>query len=164
MKYLLFLLPIYLLAIEPAKEWAHYLTSVQKSNIIRTYHEANPLNLGYTMAAIIWQESKGGKYLINLQDPSCGPYHNSITSVMSRHNIVDTSFNRNRTCQMLINDWEFAFSESLSELRYWQNVRNGNWTKVWASYNGGWAMSLSYAANIKSKIEFLKTLNLHKRN
>lgn len=100
------------------------------------------MDFGYTLMAIAWQESHAGEIKINLGDPSCGAYHNLISSVMARHtnDITDNGFNRNRVCQMLINNQAFAASEALAELEYWWTKYEGQpkqWSKTIMSYNAG---------------------------
>jgi hypothetical protein len=139
------------------REWSE-MNDRQKNNILMAYTKSKEFDLGYTMAAIMWQESLGGKYKVNLQDPSCGAFHNNINTIMARHSIENTSFNRNRICQMLIDNTDIALAEAITEIQYWLHERNGSFIEAWASYNGGWKMNKSYAENIRKKIVFLKKI------
>ena len=126
------------------------------------YEFGKPYDLGYSLAAIAWKESNVGKFMINLQDPSCGFFHNNINTVMSRRGITDTPFNRNVLCQKLINDVPYSASEAVAELAYWRTVHKTNYTKIWASYNAGWSYTngLNYSQDIKNRIKVLKVNNI----
>jgi len=156
---------------EEAREFAKF-SNKQKQVLKRAYEIGLPFNMGYTLAAIAWQESMAGKYLINLQDPSAGVFHNNLNSVMRRHHeIPDTPFQRNRIAQRLIEDIDFSGAEALAELEYWKNVHGeGKWFLIWQSYNGGFAYlstnsiayrkSYHYAQGILRKIRFLRRIGI----
>ena len=146
-------------------------SSEQMEVLQHAYDVGKPFNLGYTMAAIAWQESRCGKYVLNLQDPSAGVFQNNIKSVMARHmqkdpSLKDTDFQRNLMAQKLFNSFELSAAEALAELEFWITVRGtGNWFKIWQSYNGGyWAdkpdtkgyrQSYQYATEINAKVNYL---------
>ena len=125
------------------------------------YDKGKYFDLGYTMAAIAWQESHFGKVPINLSDPSCGIFHNLITTVANRHNLKLTSYNKNMICMRLIRDFDFSFAEALSELKYWQNYyhnQSKNWQSMVKSYNAGFKKEngYEYFKAIQKKVRFLK--------
>lgn len=142
----------------------------------KAYELGEPFNMGYTLAAIAWQESSAGLYLINLSDPSAGVFHNNINSVMARHpDIANNAFQRNVMAQKLVQDMEFSASEALSELEFWKSeYGEGNWFLIWQSYNGGYyavrpetkgyEQSYEYAKAINRKVNFLIKLNLWNKN
>jgi len=80
------------------------LSLEQETVMKKAYHLGEPFNYGYTLAAIAWKESACGVYMINLQDPAAGVFHNNINTVMARHKkeYANTNFQRNRIAQMLI--------------------------------------------------------------
>ena len=128
-----------------------------------TYVKGNDFDYGLTMSAIAWQESRLGLVPINVDDVSCGVFHNLLKSVASRHNLSPTLANRNMLCMRLINDYDFSFAEALAELKYWENYwQSKGVSKVWshtvASYNGGFKASLSgsYLKAIRAKVRVLK--------
>jgi hypothetical protein len=139
----------------------------QREVLLRAYELGLPFDFGYTMAAIAWQESMAGKYLLNLQDPSAGVFHNNLKSVIARHEeFRDTDWQRNLIAQRLIQDMDFSAAEALAELEYWKSIHGeGNWFLIWQSYNGGFAFqnpdsqayaaSSNYARRLKEKINFL---------
>jgi len=153
--------------------------SEQMEILQRAYEVGKPFNLGYTMAAIAWQESRCGKYILNLQDPSAGVFQNNIKSVMARHmqndsTLKDTKFQRNYMAQKLAFSFELSAAEALAELEYWISVREkGNWFLLWQSYNGGsWAVrpdtkgyrtSYQYATEVNRKVNYLVHLDIFEK-
>lgn len=123
-------------------------------------------DFGVTMALIAWQESKAGKYKINLSDPSFGTYHNLLSSVMSRQGVRDTAYYRNKYANKLMQNETFAKSQALAELLHWESYhiirtgRAGLWQKTVRSYNAGgyWKGkdADAYFQNIKNKLEAVK--------
>lgn len=133
----------------------------QKYVLNETFVKGKEFNLGLTMAAIAWHESQAGAIPVNLADPSCGVFHNLITSVANRHGIRNTSFNRNVLCTRLVRDFDFSFSEALSELKYWENYYKKQpkaWEMTVRSYNAGFTPENggNYYKAIRSKVRFLK--------
>jgi len=99
-----------------------------------------------------------GKYLINLQDPSAGVFHITINNALVYLKWEDTSFNRNRAAQLLIQDFQLAADFAMINLQFWKDQYGGNWSKIWASYNAGWDWKngKGYSKDIKSKIQRIK--------
>jgi hypothetical protein len=121
------------------------------------------------MAAIAWQESKFGKWMINLSDPSCGVFHNLLKSVAKREGKSVSKFSQARICEQLIEDFDFSFSQSLAELEYWKNYwkskgykNNELWRRTVMSYNAGfnYKNGKTYLDNIIKKIRILKKYNI----
>lgn len=124
---------------------------------------AKPYNLSYSMIAIAWQESNLGKWNINLSDPSCGPFHQSIVIFLKRHEIKNTDFNRNRYCMDLINNVDLSVSTAIAELEAWLAIHHKRWNKfeyAYRSYNAGYNynsnVSKEYASKIQARIKVLK--------
>ena len=142
-------------------------TEKQLNCITHAYELGKPFDLGHTMAAIAWQESRAGVYLVNMQDPSAGVFHNNLKSVLARHEeLRDTGWQRNRIAQRLIESIDFSGAEALAELKYWQSVHGDRaWLLIWQSYNGGFAFkrpnskgykaSLGYSHKLSRKVQFL---------
>ncbi len=135
------------------------------------YDLGKPFNMGYTLAAIAWQESNAGLYVLNLQDPAAGVFQNNIESVMVRHmkkdsTLKDTPFQRSYLAQQLALNMDLSASEALAELEYWKTIHGaGNWVLIWQSYNGGfytlkpgtsgYNTSLKYERKINARVRFL---------
>jgi hypothetical protein len=138
-----------------------HLSPQQKSVMYYVFFKTKKFNLGYTMTAIAWQESKFGKYLINLSDPSCGIMH-----IMPKYK-VDTKWEQSRMCERLIKDKDFSIATALSIFKFWYNYyrskgysKNLSWRKAIISYNAGYNTDSKqgklYLKQILLKIQALK--------
>jgi len=120
------------------------------------YMQGKPHDLGYTLAAVCWQESDCGKYNINLADPSSGWYHVYIPTAMKYLHIKNTRYNRNRVAQWLIDDPQLAGEIALYELKRWLQYHKGSWRKAVSSYNGGFKGNKVYRREIIKKVKILQ--------
>ena len=114
--------------------------------------------------AIAIKESSIGKYLVNVDSRDFGLYQANIKTVISRHKVKDTSWNRNRYAMRLISDFKFATKNAIAELTYWRKIHNNDWRKVWSSYNGGWKYNSKrarkYSRDIATIIRRLKQVEV----
>lgn len=140
------------------------MTLEQYKVLVRVYKVGVKYDLQYTLMAIAWQESKFGKYMVNLNDPSAGVFHNNIESVCSRENNCN-EWNKSRLFEKLLFDFDFASKHALAELEFWKNYytnknKNANviWTKTIKSYNAGFRLEngLRYSIMIKAKVRVLQ--------
>ncbi|RMF06567.1 MAG: hypothetical protein D6762_09205 [Candidatus Neomarinimicrobiota bacterium] len=164
----LLLIPLFLTSVisvtgTPVDEQFSRLTDEQKQILIRAYELGAPYDLGYTLAAIAWQESFVGDRIvpINLQDPSAGLWHKNIYNALAEHpETPQNGLQVNMMAQKLIHDMEFAASLAISDLEHWKIRRNGNWMDIWASYNAGRyyksSQARAYARSIYRKIQALE--------
>lgn len=121
----------------------------QKHIILYAYNYGAQKGLGYTMAAIAWQESCAGEYMVNFSDPSAGVYHAHIPGVIKKYGpYKDTSFLRNLVGELLMRDIEFASKVALDNLLFWQKNRRGNYKEIIKSYNKGFSWEKSKANNL----------------
>lgn len=124
---------------------------------------AKPFDLEKTIRTIIKIESDDGKYLVNLNDPSCGITHININTYLKRHNIKNTSFNKNKSCQDLINSPRLAIANAIEELLFWKEYHCKNictreqYRNVIKSYNTGFNYKSKKAQEYWNK--FYKTYN-----
>ncbi|PAF51199.1 hypothetical protein BKH43_03060 [Helicobacter sp. 13S00401-1] len=126
----------------------HEFSKKQIDVLLYAYLYGKEHGFGYTMAAIAWQESCSGEYLLNFQDPSAGIYHALVPGVIKKYTkYKDSNFLRNIIGQMLISNPEFASSIALDELKYWQRVRKGNFKSIIKSYNKGFSWEKNHRAN-----------------
>lgn len=120
--------------------------------------------LSYSLMAIAIKESSIGKYPVNVDSKDYGLYQANIKTVIRRHNLKDTSWNRNRMASKLVQDFNFATKNAIAELKYWKKVHNNDWRKVWGSYNGGWRYdskrARKYSQEIASIIRKLKKIEV----
>lgn len=141
----------------------HKLTIEQKNVLQSAYNYGKEYNLGYSMAAIAWQESFVGNLIvpINLQDPSAGIWHKNVYIALAESSSMgNTGLSLNMMADRLIDDTEFAASLAIADLEHWKVLRNGRWLDIWASYNAGRYYSSEkgqkYAYSIRDKIKILK--------
>lgn len=132
------------------------LTQQQASVANFAYSYGKPFDYGYTMVAIAMEESRLGKWNINIQDPSAGPWHVTLDKGLQYKGWDDTPFNRNRIAQLLMEDIYFAAHLAIEELLFWHRVREGNWRQVVSSYNGGWRGNEAYLKKISRNIDIIK--------
>lgn len=139
------------------------LDKEQLELLLEIHKRSKPYDLSYSMIAIAWQESNLGKWNINLSDPSCGPFHQSIGIFLKRHGIKDTEFNRNIYCMDLINNKDLSISTAIAELETWLSVHSKRWNKfeyAYRSYNAGYNYNIEkakeYAKKIQARIKVLK--------
>ncbi|MEN8717383.1 MAG: transglycosylase SLT domain-containing protein [Sulfurovum sp.] len=134
-------------------------------NLLKTIKsKGQKYGFSYSLMAIAIKESSLGKYIINVNSKDFGLYQAHIKSVIARHKVKDTSWNRNRFAMKLISDFDFATKNAIDELQYWHGKHNGDWRKVWASYNGGWRYNSKrarkYSNDIAKIIRLLKQINV----
>lgn len=142
-------------------------SKAQRENLIYAYNFGAPKGMGYTMAAIAWQESCAGAYMLNFSDPSAGLYHAHIPVVLKYYSSYnDTPFTRNVMGQLLIDDRKFASQVALDSLMYWHGYHKGNHKNIIKSYNKGFRwqkerasnkLAESYYLNIRKKIRALES-------
>lgn len=121
---------------------------------------ATPYNLNLTVKAIAWVESNMGQYNVNIGDPSCGITHIHLKFFMKAHEIKDTSFNRNLTCQKLLDNDELAIAAAIENLLYWKSIfcknkvcTNAQYQKVVKAYNVGFNINSAKATEYWKKVQ-----------
>jgi len=139
----------------------------QRDNLVYAYNFGASKGMGYTMAAIAWQESCAGEYMVNFSDPSAGLYHAHIPIVLKYYSSYkDTSFTRNVMGQTLINNRSFSSQVALDTLLYWKKYHKGDYKNTIKSYNKGFkwvndnasdTLAESYYKNIAKKVRALES-------
>lgn len=134
------------------------LTEPQIKTLHKSYQAGKAKDMAYSLAAIAWKESSAGRYMINLQDPSAGPFHITIDNAINYLKWDDTNFNRNRVAQMLIEDFHLSAEFAMINLQFWKDLHKDNWFRIWASYNAGyrWQNGEDYAHDIARKVQKIK--------
>lgn len=144
-----------------AKHGLDIMSSDQLDRLIEIYAYADRVSeYGLTLTAIAWKESRGSRYPVNLDDPSCGPFHTKVSNVLAREKIEVTSFNKNKVCARLMRDLPFAVKHANMELNVWRTKHKGNWRKMVESYNSGHGKNKSYAEDIAEIVDILRTSNI----
>lgn len=120
------------------------------------------LNLGYVMAAILWQESSAG-IECGRNGHAVGAFQNYIPTVKSRmkQNGVQKTTNQ---IQNELSQFNKSAQWATVELSYWDKIHKGNIQKTLASYNAGWSIGKGqgYSNSVMKKARYLKTNNVLK--
>lgn len=135
------------------------LSERQIKTIHKSYEAGKVKDMSYSLAAIVWKESSAGRYMVNLQDPSAGPFMITVDNALVYLKWKDTPFNRNRAAQMLIEDFHLSAEFAMINLQFWKDQYGENWFRIWQGYNGGYSKSAAsekYAHDIARKIQKIK--------
>lgn len=140
-----------------------YDFSEQQLNTLATaYHIGKTQDLGYTLAAISWRESRAGEDVVSmrygLKAANMGAFQNKVKTVGDREGC------KNRKCYAnvavkLLTDQEYAAQAALDEMQFWLTYHKQNVRKSLSSYNAGFARnsaSNAYAADVVKKAKYLQ--------
>lgn len=131
----------------------------QKRILSHAYAYGKPYDVGYSLAAIAWEESSAGEVLLNPKDPSAGIYQNHVVYALKREGIKNNYANRSDMLLQLATNELKSTAHGISELVHWVGRRD-SWKEVWASYNGGvnykGKQARDYAEKVYSKLKTLK--------
>ena len=117
-------------------------------------------NIGYIMAAIIWQESSCGTNIKN--GNAVGAFQNYVPTVQSRLNQQGIKKSHSQISKELTSFDRSAHWANV-ELEYWLTQHRGNMHRALASYNAGNTKGGGrYASSIMQKANYLKTNNVLK--
>lgn len=165
LKFVMFLLlPIMLFGdiMSEQHDW-YSLTQNERDTIIQGYLDAKQFDLGLTVAAIIWQESRGGKWLISTDHNDYGLYHINLYWYMKSMGIKNTIYNKSEVASILITDKMTSLSYVVAKLVIYRKRYHGNYMKVWEAYNGIGERGKVYAKKISSKVSFLRMMLVTKK-
>lgn len=140
------------------KDYA-YLSDKQISVINDAYKFGEKHNLGYSLAAIVWQESNAGELQVSMIGNDYGVCQININTYLRRFNIKDTSRNRSKYATKLILDTEHNYLSAVKELKFWisqKKLWESYKTSVWAKYNGGHKGNNAYGEEIFKRIQILR--------
>lgn len=132
------------------------LTDHQRSVVDFSYSYGKGYDLGYTMVAIAMRESDLGRWNINLQDPSAGPWHVTLDKGLKALGWRNTPLNRNKVAQKMMEDYHFSAKLALDTILWWKNYRKGDWRGAVSGYNGGHKGNPSYVKIIINNIKKIK--------
>lgn len=131
----------------------------QSTNVPK-YHGTN-LNMGYIMAAILWQESSAG---INIKNGhAVGAFQNYIPTVKARLKQQGVTKSTAQISKELSRFDRSAHWANV-EIDYWLKSHKGSMPKALASYNAGYNVraGMKYSNSIIRKATYLKTHNVLK--
>ncbi len=136
------------------------LSTYQKEIAYKAYRAGYPHDLGQTMVAIAWKESKLGLYKVRMgyseYDRSFGLYH----TVAHWRTKDMTPFQAGRWVQEVIENDEVSIKYGLEDLLYWKARNKGDWYKMVGSYNGGSRPNNNYAEDVVAIVRQIKKCNI----
>lgn len=92
-------------------------------------------DLGETLSAIVWEESRAGKFKIAVDEAAYGVGQMRITTALGLYKMEDTRWNRNVMANRLTFDDDFAIKSSTVFL--WELVQKYGWRGALRHYNTG---------------------------
>lgn len=130
------------------------LTPYQYEVARKGYLHGLQSDLGYTVVAIMWQESKLGLYKINTTDGKYGSYGvgHALIDYRGKHL---SSFEKNQLAQKLIDSDDFAIQTIISDLETWKK-HSKSWSQMVSRYNGGWKGNQRYVELIRNHVSRIK--------
>lgn len=132
------------------KEWNN-LSNEQKNIAYKIYAMGSKHDIGLTLTAIAWQESKFGKYRISVNYEDVGYYHINLYWFFKEMGIKDNMYNRSKYITILMTKPDIEEKFVINKILTLKSVYN-SWYKVWWHYNG----SKVYANNILKKVRYLR--------
>ena len=134
------------------------LSPLQDITLRESYHHGYDEDFGLTLAAIAWQESSAGLFLINVGGPSFGVHQILLTSAAKRAG-AHTEFEKNILATKLLKH-DVSAEYAMKELRFWRKVHGKDYMRIWASYYAGYnydeKSGRDYANKIRQKVTILK--------
>ena len=132
------------------------LSHYQKEVAYQVYRTGYPEDLGNTMVAIAWKESKLGLYKVRWgytdYDKSVGVFH----TVVHWRTKDMTPFQAGRWVQDVIENDPVSIKYGLEDLQYWLKRNKGDWFKMVGSYNGGNTPNNTYAEDVVNIVRQVK--------
>jgi len=133
-------------------EWLN-MSDGEQLAIVNSYHKGKRYDIGYTLAAIAWVESRGGRWRIGTSTSDFGIYHVNIYWYLKELGVEDTIYNRSKyATRLLIRpdiEEEFVINKLVN-----LHKSNKSWIIVWYKYNG----SMEYVKKIIDRINYIKML------
>lgn len=164
MKYIIVLLLLFSQTVK--SECSKDFTTEQWNILITAYEMGKPHDLGLTTAAIIWQESFVGNYVVRMNtldgngEGSFGVGHMRLSTAMELLGITDKWQGKAELAPYLIRDDAFAIKMTLLYLQKMQKRVKG-FRNLWRAYNGGYGgitndLTIPYADSILQKVKVLR--------
>lgn len=124
------------------------LTPYQVEIARKSYLHGKEKDLGYTLVAINWKESKLGLHKVRLQDGKYGSY--GVSHIfLDYHTKGWDNWKRNKYAEKLMLNDDFAIQEGLDRMTYWKKHKK-TWFESVAAYNSGWNGGDNYAKDVAS--------------
>ena len=134
-----------------------HLNTHQVEVMCNTWRIGASHDLQWTLTAIAWLESDMGERLLSPDRQDVGVFQINLISFRRRYAEQLEMYPRNDDqLRELLYDYEVGVTAAIAELTFWKKIHDGNWHKVWASYNSGWVGGGMYARAISQRIGILK--------
>jgi len=133
------------------KDWVG-MSEKEKKAIAASFQMGAKYNLGYTLAAINWHESKGGRWRISADGNDVGYYHVNVYWYLKENGIRNSIWKRLEYKTLLITNQKLELDYVISMLVKLRKKYKNAWLKIWRDYNG----SPVYAKDILNKVIFLR--------
>jgi len=150
---MLYVNAVYGSEIKLEKSWTN-MSKVQRDSIRKSYTSGLDYSLGYTLAAINWQESVGGVYQISMDGNDYGIYHINIHWYLKAVHKKDTMWNRSKYATVLLTKPKYSEIYVISVLQNHLLSNGNNFYRTWWRYNG----AKKYADAIRKKVIFLQKI------
>ena len=134
------------------KDW-HSLSDQERQVIYNSYCVGKQYDIGLTLAAIAWHESKGGRWQIGTRSEDYGIYHINIYWYLREIKVPVNMWNKSKYATILMTNPEIAETYVITKLINLK-LAYKDWGKVWSRYNG--SDSRQYALDIRDKVIFLQ--------
>lgn len=142
------------------------LSLIQKHNLHKSFHYGKEFDLGYTLAAIAFNESSAGNFRLNVRTNDLGLYQINATAA-ERTLEIKNHYEKLALHQRLIHDDKLAASIAITTLLHFDK---GDWRKMVMSYNEGykWLKNKEsrkkaevYSDRVASTVKLLKRCEAH---
>ncbi len=141
-------------------EFFEGLSYYQKEVAYQAFRAGEPHDLGFTMIAIAWKESKLGLYKVRYGYTELDRSYGVMHTVAHWKTKDMTPFKKGRWVQGVIQNDVLSLQIGLSDLLYWKERNEGDWFKMVGSYNGGSIPNNTYAEDVVSIVKEVKLCNI----
>lgn len=141
------------------------MSDLQVYNLHRSFQYGYEHDMGYSLAAISFLESSGGKNLKNPDDPSGGHHHILVWHIADDFGMERTQENAEFIMKILADNFYLSAHYAVKVLGWWLDRHDGDWFKAWRSYNQGhyWRLesesarerSWVYASRVNELVQFM---------
>lgn len=151
------------------------LSQQQLDVLYQVAERAYPFDMGYSAAAMAWQESNLGEWPVDIAGKSCGVFHKIIPNYMKDKKMTINSFKTNVVCADFMNDINLATAVYIEDMHYWKTSLQKRgykgkelWDMMFRSYNAGYRLEnkdgIRYSKQVQARIQVLqKKINFSKK-
>ena len=137
------------------------MSSKQHSIMSKANTSGSAFDLGETLSAVLWEESRAGKFKIAVDEAAYGVGQMRIITALGLYNMEDTRWNRNTMAHKLTFNDDFAIKSSAVFL--WELVQKYGWRGAVRYYNTGTSKVTISGERYRKRIwEKIKVIRKHK--